>query len=61
MRLFKRYPWLLIALGLVLIANNFLKFAPAQVLQAPLSYIVPLLMIVIGVGFYVVQFTQRER
>lgn len=61
MRIFKRFPWLFIALGLVLIANNVLKFAPAQVLQPPMSYIVPILFIVIGVGFYAIRFTQKGK
>lgn len=59
MRLFKRFPWLFITLGLVLIANNFLKFAPAQVMQPPMNYLVPIVLIVIGAGLYVVKFTQK--
>jgi hypothetical protein len=61
MRLFKRFPWLFIALGLVLIANNVFKFAPAQVLQPPLSFIIPILFIAIGAGFYAIRFTQKGK
>ncbi len=54
-RLFKRFPWLFIALGLVIIANNVFKFVPAQVLQSPMSFIIPIVMIVIGIGLYVMR------
>ncbi|MFL9835699.1 hypothetical protein [Chryseobacterium terrae] len=55
MALFKRFPWLFILLALVIVANNILKFAPAQVMQAPLSYIIPVVFFVIGILGYIIK------
>lgn len=61
MRLFKKFPWLFIALGLVLIVNNVFKFAPAQVLQPPMSFIVPIVMVVIGIGLYAIPYINKNK
>ena len=51
-RLFNRYPWLYIALGLYLIANNIFKFFPTSVLSGKMAFIVPAVMLGFGCFFY---------
>lgn len=48
--LFREYPILFVFLAAVIGANNLWKFAPAQAVGAPHSWIVPLILTAIGVG-----------
>ncbi|MCD7936378.1 MAG: hypothetical protein LUG98_05920 [Tannerellaceae bacterium] len=47
-RLFTRYPWLCFLLAIVVIANNYLKFAPGQASEGPMSWVVPGILIFLG-------------
>ncbi len=51
-KVFIRYPWLFFVVAAIVISNNIFKYAPAQVLKAPISFIIPILFIVAGVVLY---------
>ncbi len=55
MRLFRRFPWLFFLLAASIIANIVLQFSPGQVMASPMSFIVPGVMILLGIGGYVVR------
>lgn len=54
MRLLKRYPILIVGIGLIVLANNILQFAPGQVQTGNMALFIPGFLIALGfLGMFV--------
>ncbi|TCD12706.1 hypothetical protein EZ449_01290 [Pedobacter frigidisoli] len=59
-RLFTRYPFLFLILAAILIANDILHFAPAQVNTGFTRWLVPLALMFFGIVGYIIKWNEKR-
>ncbi len=48
MRIVKRYPILMVLIGIIVFANNMLRFAPGQAQSGNMAYYIPAFLVLFG-------------